>query len=210
MLTIASPNTDRSLLTLAELRGAAGVADNSRDAELTALGDYVSAMITKACKVQAAGNIPPTLREETVQQTIRFQGRRQSFTLARRPVVSIATVTENGSEISDSNYEYDASAGLLYRLNCGVRSYWFFDNPHHLVVEYTAGWATVPADLKYAAIKYVKAEITTGSRDPLLKRVRIDGVSEREFWVDPKKDDSVPSDVMSILIRGGYVNMVVA
>ncbi len=87
---------------------------------------------------------------------------------------------------------------------CG---YWPCGNT---VVECSAGFAVVPDDLKYAAIKFVQAENTTGSRDPLLKRIRIEGVSEREYWVDPNKQSAVPGEVMDILVRGGYVNMVVA
>jgi hypothetical protein len=44
-----------------------------------------------------------------------------------------------------------------------------------------------------------------------LKRLRIEGVSEREYWVSDKAvTSSVPGDVMDILVRGGYVNMVTA
>ena len=42
-------------------------------------------------------------------------------------------------------------------------------------------------------------------RHPLLRRVRVEGVSEREYWVDPTKDSVVPADVMDILERGGFV-----
>jgi len=72
-------------------------------------------------------------------------------------------------------------------------------------VTYGAGWATVPDDLACAAIKFVQAEWTQGSRDPLLRRVRVEGVSEREYWVDPTKESVIPAEVVDILERGGYV-----
>lgn len=203
MLTIASPNTDRSLLTTAELRGAAGVGDNSRDAELIPLGRYVSAMITKACRVSAAAGIPPTLRSEAVVETFRIGCKQGSVVLSRRPVTEISAVSEDGEDLADGDYEIDGS-GILYRLSSNVRSEWL---RAEVSVSYTAGWATVPDDLKYAAIKFVRAELTTGSRDPLLKRLKVDGISEREWWVEPTKDTVVPSDVLDILRRGGYVNL---
>lgn len=212
MLTIETPNTDRSLLTLAELRAAAGVSDNSKDAVLVPLGNYVSAMITKACKVAIAGAIPPTLRLETVTETIRYRsrsGKADGLVLARRPVVEIVSVTEHGNEISASNYELDAAASILYRMSgtCPIRWYCLGD----IVVEYSAGYEVVPDDLKYAAIKFVQAELVTGSRDPNLKSLEIVGVSRREWWVSDKQVTSiVPGEVMDILVRGGYVNMVVA
>lgn len=218
MLTIATPNTDRSLLTLAEIRIAAGLdaSDNSKDVTLVPLGAYVSAMITKACKVAKSGVIPPTLRLETVTETFVCRSLQKSLVLARRPIVEVTSITTAGSEIATSDYVVDAAAGVVYRsgtafyygpldMMCG---YWSTGNT---VSEYSAGFEIVPDDLKYAAIKFVQAENTTGSRDPNLKRLKIDGVSEREWWVSDKQVTSaIPGEVMDILIRGGYVNMVVA
>lgn len=216
MLTIASPNTDRSLLTLAELRAAVGVSDSSKDATLIPLGEYVSAMITSACKVAKSGVIPPTLRLETVTETFLFKSLQKSLVLARRPVVSLVSVTQTDSLLSDTEYSLDAASGILYRSN--IAGYWTVANgpwgwwpAGNTVIEYSAGYAVVPADLKYAAIKFVQSENTIGSRDPTLKSLRIDGVSERTWWISDKQaTSSVPVEVMDILIRGGYTNMVVA
>lgn len=200
MLTIASPNTDRSLLTLAELRAAAGVSDGSRDAELTAMGGYVAAMITKACRVARAGEIPPTLRLETVVETIRLGGVQPYLALSRRPVVAITSVSEDGSALDASEYENDS---LLYKLSSAARIDW----PIGLKsIEYSAGYAIVPDDLKYAAIKFVQSEVVRGRRDPLLRRESVPGLGEYEYWVDPTKDAIVPAEVMDILMRGGFVN----
>jgi hypothetical protein len=212
VLTIDTPNTDRSLLTLAELRAAAGVSDNSKDATLIPMGAYVSAMITKACKVASAGIIPPTLRLETVTETFPFRvrdiARLGSLVLARRPLVHVTSVTEAGNDLSSDIYEIDYSAGVIYRKSGFYRIPWICSGD--IVVQYSAGYATVPDDLKYAAIKFVQSETVRGSRDPLLKSIQIDGISTRQYWVDPTRDSIVPSEVMDILIRGGYVNMVVA
>src|SRR3954471_20044209 len=109
MLTIASPNTDRSLLTLEEIRVAAGLAptDNSKDATLVPLGAYVSASITSACKVAKSGVIPPTLRLETVTETFLFKSLQRSLVLARRAVTAITSVTENNSVLSTDDYTID-------------------------------------------------------------------------------------------------------
>lgn len=200
MLTIASPNTDRSLLTLAELRAAAGVSDGSRDAELTAMGGYVAAMITKACRVARAGAIPPTLRLETVVETIRLNGVQTYLALSRRPVVTITSVSEDGSSLDASEYENDA---LLYKLSSTARIDWPVGVK---AIEYSAGYDIVPDDLKYAAIKFVQSEVVRGRRDPLLRRESVPGLAEFEYWVDPTKDAIVPAEVMDILMRGGFVN----
>jgi hypothetical protein len=69
-----------------------------------------------------------------------------------------------------------------------------------------AGWADVPAGLKWAARKFVQAVLLDDGRDPMLKRKVTIGVSEYEWWVDPTKDSIVPAEVMDVLLRGGYVN----
>jgi hypothetical protein len=206
MLTIASPNTDRSLLTLAELRAAAGVSDGSKDAILTPLGNYIAALITKACKVAKAGDIPPTLRLETVTETFRLKSQQASLVLARRPVVEITSAALSDAEVE---YELDAAAGVIRYLSGDVISDWGIGP---VEITYSAGWEVVPDDLKYAAMKFVQGELSVASRDPTLKRLKIEGVSEREWWIpdNPVNDSVVPPDVMDILIKGGYVNMVVA
>jgi len=203
MLTIPSPNTDRTLLTIAELRAAAGVSGTSRDTELTALGGYIGAVIASACGVARVGAIPPTLRLESVVETFYCGGThsRDALQLARLPVAAITTVTESTSTLSAADYQLDGT--MLYRMSSTRRSCWHFGP---VVVAYNAGWAVVPDDLKYAAIKFVQSALVQGGRDPMLKRKVTVGVSEYEWWVDPSKDSVVPAEVMEILNMAGYVN----
>jgi hypothetical protein len=220
MLTIATPNTDRSLLTLDERKSALGIdaADTSKDTAITALGGYVDATITRACKVTVAADIPPNLRLEPVTETFRVMTRTEAVFLSRRPIVEVATVSEGGLVlVADADYEIDGQG--IYRLRSGSRSYWggdaFVTYGSRLgvalatvVVDYAGGWDVVPEDLKYAAIKFTQAEWNGGGqpRDPWLKSVRIEGVSQRDYWVDPTVDSVIPADVMDILAAGGYVN----
>jgi len=202
-LTISSPNTDRSLLTAAERRAAAGLAasDTSKDAVLVPLANYVDAMITKACNVAAAGAIPPTLRLESVVETFDFKSAQNGLFLARQPVTEVTAVTEAGSELSSGDWELEGRG--LYRSTGSERMTW---SVGQVSVSYSAGYSTVPYDLKYAAIKFMQAELNTAGRDPLLRRVSIPDVIDKEFWVDPTKSEIVPAEVLSILERGGFIN----
>lgn len=202
-LTISSPNTDRSLLTLAERRAAAGLSagDNSKDVILNPLGNYVDAMITKACRVPVSGVIPPTLRLETVAETFQFKSCQSGLFLGRKPVVAVTAVTEDGTALTSD--EWDLDGQQLYRASGDARTYWGIGET---AVTYSAGYSTVPDDLRYAAIKFMQAELHTSGRDPLLKRIVLPDVIEKEFWVDPSKTDVVPAEVMSILDIGGYIN----
>jgi hypothetical protein len=209
MLAIATPNTDRSLLTLDERKAALGIAvsDTSKDTQLTALGGYVDATITRACNVSVAADIPPTLRLETVTEIFRLKESVDRVFMSRCPVAVIVSVMEGGIElVADTDYEIDGQT--IYRLVNGVRTCWALA-PSTIVVEYSGGWDVVPEDLKYASIKFTQAEWNGGGapRDPWLKSVTIEGVGSRDYWVDPTSAASVcPAAVMDILERGGYVN----
>ncbi|TMQ24152.1 MAG: hypothetical protein E6J90_08840 [Deltaproteobacteria bacterium] len=207
MLTIATPNTDRSLLTLAERKAALGITDSSMDAQLTALGSYVDATITRACQVQVARDTPPTLRLEPVTETFQLKYTVEVVYLTRRPIAEVASVSEAGVVLAeDVDYEIDGQG--IYRLVNGSRAFcgngWAV-SPALIVVDYSGGWDVVPDDLKYAAIKFTQAAWHGGGqpRDPLLKRVHIEGVSLRDYSA---KDTAIPADVLDMLEFGGYVH----
>lgn len=196
--TVTSAASDRSLLTLAELRAAVGVTGAGRDEDLRELGAAVSSAIVGACKVRAAGATPPTLRLETLTETLRLDCAREWLVLARRPIVSVTSVTECDTDLTTDDYEIEAGSGMLRRLCADTPSLWLAGK---IVVVYSAGWATVPDPLRRAAQRLARAfwaEDRPGA-DPNLKRVRVEGVSEREWWVPPSSDPAIPTDVLDLL-----------
>lgn len=209
MLTISSPNTDRSLLTTAEVKAvvAANVASDS--VKMTALINRVSALITAACRVARAGVIPPTLRLESVSETFRLRNYNHShqhmpIILARRPVVAIASVTENDTVlVADTDYEVDEAAGLLYRLSNGVRRCWPCGT---IVVAYSAGYETVPYDLRELACKLATMLSAESGRDPSLGSMNIPDVIELTYRYNRPDDPLIPAEIMQGLELGGYVN----
>lgn len=198
MITITDAADDYNLLSIQELRAAVGVTGISDDAALTTMGEQISAAIARACGVAAAGSTPPTLREESIAETFRLSSCRASLSLARRPVVSVASVVEDGTTLDAEDYELDG--GRLLRLESDVERDW---PAAKIVVTYTAGWATVPSDLKLAASKMAALVWSQASRDPLAKRERVrqDDVEEVEtdYWVGPLNASAIPADVADML-----------
>lgn len=193
-LAITTAATDLSLLTLAELRAAIGVANNSKDAELASLGARVAARIAAACNIAAGGVSPPTLRLETVTETFRvvgWGGCSDALRLSRRPIVSVGSVSEDGGAALDAaNYEIDGAA--LVRLNgsWGAAS---------TAVVYDAGWAVVPSDLKLAAERLARNYWYDGTRDPATRSVEIPGVRTTSYWVGSPSDPDIPDEIMDML-----------
>ncbi|MDR3474436.1 MAG: hypothetical protein P4M09_22535 [Devosia sp.] len=200
MLIVNTPAADRTLLTIDELREATGVADASKDDALMRLGDRVATSITGACKIARAGATPPTLRQETLTETFRSHRFRhdggrddRDLLLARRPIVSVASVTIDGTVLDPPSYEIDASAGILRRLGCG----WY---GCVITAVYDAGWNEVPGNLALAAMKLATALWSESTRDPNLRRVQVEGISLREYWVPPTSDPLLSTEIVDLLV----------
>lgn len=215
MLTVTSPAPDRALLTLAELRRAVGITDTSADGDLQDIGDEVTGTITSWCKVAKSGATPPTLRQESLVETftekrepaalmgalpgymtILRKNHREELILSRRPVVSIASVVEGGTTLQTSDYEVDASAGLLHRIRDGNYGRW---GSGAITVTYTAGYAIVPDNLKTAARRLARLYWFSRNRDPLIRQQSIPDVVDTTYWVGTLGDGALPPDIEELL-----------
>lgn len=192
--SVTTPASDVSLLTIAELRAAAGVSDASQDAELIVTGRRVSTAIARKCAVVDDGVNPPTLLRETCTEIFRWTGC-GPLPLSRKPVTSVTSVTVDGAVIDAADYEI-AGSSYLYRLSSDELSYWACGK---ITVVYVAGYATAPDDLKLAASKLVTSVYSETARDPNLKREDIDGVIEREYWVAPTNDPLLSTEISDLL-----------
>lgn len=202
MLTVTTPAPDTSLLTLAELRTATGVGNAAVDSDLTILGSRVASAIANICRVASSGATPPTLRLETLTETFRHEECLPKLILARRPIVAVSQITEDGVSLDAAEYEIDAAAGLISRLHDDRPASW---PASKIVVAYQAGWETVPDDLKLAASKLAAVLWSEGERvDPNLRSEEIPGVISRTWWVGPSDDPLVPAEVMDLLTP--YIN----
>jgi hypothetical protein len=200
MLTVTTPATDRLLLTLAEIQSATGVTGASYNTELASLNARVASTLARECCIPVSGVNPPTFRVETLTEVFRVVIGARYLPLSRWPVTSITSVVVDGSTLDAANYETDEAAGWLYRLASDELSYW---SATKITVVYVAGWATVPDDLKLAASKLARmlwAEDGPNARtDPNLKRQRIEGVGEREWWVPPPADELLSSEIKGLI-----------
>jgi hypothetical protein len=208
---VITPATDLTLLSLAEMRAAVGLTNNDRDSAVKRVGSRVVAAITNACKIATDGATPPTLRQETVQDTFRLNrwwnrrdhpGLKETLILSRRPIVQINSVVEAGNTLDPTaDFEVRAGAGFLNRLFMDSPSHWARDK---IVINYDAGWATVPDGLKRAAEELMVFYWSEGYKDPLLRSVTVSGVLEREYWIGSPTDPAIPQSVMDKL--GPYIN----
>lgn len=171
-LTVTTPAGDLSLLSIEQMRVAAGLdpSDGSQDADLAARGLAIAAGITSECRIAIGQGANPTLLQETLTET--FYGVDvNELILARRHNVEIITATIDGAALVDSDRIVDPEAGMLTRLSDDCPRRWC---ARKVVVVYKAGFATVPPDLEQAALDYFRAVSMESDRDPYVKSESIE------------------------------------
>jgi hypothetical protein len=206
-IEITTPAEDRGLLTLQELKDAAGsAAAGMTDQQLTAIGLRVADLISNWCKIASDGQLPATLVQETIAETFYTLPSAEDLTLARRFLAKDGvTVTAGGNTLAEGiDYTLHRWSGVMSRKSTGwcPGSWHWVGAP--LVVTYQAGFASdkVPSDLKEVAIKMVQRR-TGAARDPLLQmeRIEIPGVRnlDRRYWVDTNEAGTMTPDMIDIL-----------
>jgi hypothetical protein len=188
---------DLTLLTKEELRLAIRLApdDMSKDATLAFIGRRAASSVAIASKFRRDVSKPLTVRAESVQDTFHLRYPVDELMLSRRFVSSISSLTENGSVLTDADFVVLPESGLVKRRQSGCDVWW--PRGEH-VIEYVAGFATVPDELKEGISELVQIRYSEGGRDPLAKSVRVDipDVEEREigYWVGhvPGSDSGGP------------------
>jgi hypothetical protein len=206
MLEVIVPADDLNLLTIEELRTAVGLAidDPSQDEKLEPLGLRVAAMIAATCNVPSDGVSPPTLPNEDLKETLRITSSTATITLSRRPIGAITSLVSAGSALTrDVDYEVDSASGQLLRLYNDQPSCWACGK---LVIEYDAGFETVPDGLKAIAAQLAGGYWADDGVDPMEKSLDIPDVIATTRWVDAGADPQMPADILNALIQGGYVN----
>jgi hypothetical protein len=182
---------DRRLVTQADVVAHLGVRIASTIPMLDTIIRQVSDLVSKECGVTRSGVSIPTLRQETIVETIRFSEDEASLILARRFVGAISSITENGTALDPAFYSVDKAAGLIQRLDSNGAEIDWSISP--VVVTYTAGFSSVPEDLKLATIRAIHEQISASSRDPLLRSESVDGISRFDYWVNGASASSTSS-----------------
>lgn len=180
MLEMVAKASDLSLLTMAELEDAvAGSGSTMSPLALGRLGEAVATQIAGLCNVaETDSGDPPTLRRETLRETIRTHGPMRHILLARR-FVNVTSVTQDDVLlVAGTDYVVNASAGIISRPEPG---YWLHSFRGTFVIEYTAGFATVPPDLAEIAAEMVRLRVAVRARDPLIRSKSTDGIDSTTY-----------------------------
>lgn len=182
ILTVTNAASSRDLTTLANVKAELDVTDGASN---IILQRYISSASLAAS--QYCNRIFPV---ETVSEKFLFpeywnrmvREGVKPLQLSRWPIVAVTSVTENAILlVENTDYLVDKANGQLTRLDSSAypRSW----SPLPLVVAYSAGYATIPADLEDAVIRMVTKRFRAKGRDATLKSESLPGVRDVTYWI---------------------------
>ena len=190
--TVVAASNTYDLATVDQVKAAANISGATLDTWLKEQIENASRAIATHCERDFA--------KETLRDHFRLRRTHESLWLSRWPIVTIASITENGTALTSADYEADPDTGLVYRLSADTRISWPIGK---IEVEFDGGYVlltTLPHDVNDAAITLVKGAYFAKGKDALVKAEDIPGVARFEYWVGSVGEDGAfPPEVTSKL-----------
>ena len=181
--TVTVAAATRRLATEAALRVELGSPAEPLAARVDDVLDQASAAVESFCG--------RSLARETISEVFRLDpwSSVPSLKLSRRPIVSITSVTEDGTAVASEDREFDGDAGMVYRLSSDERVSF---TARKITVVYVAGFlmpdesgTTLPYPITRAALITAAAMFHAIGRDPALRSESVDGVAAASY-LDPR------------------------
>jgi len=192
-VTVTTPASSQDLASLADLKTELQITANTDDV-------WLQAKITEASQVIAI-YCARSFGQETLTQTFRLDDAPMALQLARFPIASVTSVTQEGDALTTDQFEAQPEPGLLRRLSGDQPIAW---NATKVTVVYQAGYvlpSSAPPALRDACIIMVKGRYAARTRDPLIKSEEAQDVYKFEYWVGGVSDSGSLYDLKAKLER---------
>lgn len=186
MLTVLAPAASYDLVSLSDAKSALSITGSDQDAKIATWIDQASAAISTYC-----GRV---FAVEQVEEVIRPSYGCVGLVLARFPVISIASIIEGEATLTSDDYEANLSSGTVDRIWSNRYACWSRDP---VVVTYTAGFASIPADVQRACIVTLQHIQSNAGRDMTLRSSATTDILS-ESWFAPSSD-ALPPEVASLV-----------
>lgn len=198
ILTVTTAASSYDLTTLANVKAELNITDGASDAVLQRYISGASRAAMQYCnRVFAVEAVSEQFLAGHAGRLMR--GGVNPLQLARWPLVTVASVTENAVLlVLATDYLVDPATGQLTRVDSS--SYPQRWQPLPLTVAYSAGYATIPPDLEDAVIRMVTKRWRAKGRDATLKQRSVPGVLEEAYWIATGPDaGNLTPDIEDIL-----------
>lgn len=201
IVSVVTAASSVDLLTLADLKADLNISGTDQDVWLSRCIRRASTYIANYCNRVL---VQETVREQIFPDRDAFPyqvpNARDTIGLTRWPIISVTSLTEHDHALTkDTDFLVEPDAGQLIRLQSvtGLPMSW---NTWPLVVVYSAGYASIPADLQDACSRLVKKMDINRVRDTTVKSEEVSGISRTEWWVPTGADGgNIPPDVADLI-----------
>jgi hypothetical protein len=199
---VVTPATSMALVTIDQVKEVLDIdpADTSDDAALTQHIAAVSQAINNWCdRIFVVQGYRDQLREVTGNFG-------EPLVMRQYPIVVDDTtgpavvVTQDGGVVDPTLMEVFPETGGLYRLDGSLAPVAWAASL--LVVDYTAGFETIPADVQSAALEWITSRWFSIGSDPTLSRERITDVIDLYYSPASTAGNAIPPNVRDLL--GAY------
>lgn len=198
--TVITAADSKDLVSLSDVKTELGLSGSADDAWLAAAISRASAAAAQYCNREfVSETVKDEFWPERDPYPFQVPGGLAPLQLTRWPVSEVATVTEAEQDMTDgTDFRADLKVGQLIRLDGSLYpTSWL---PRPILVQYTAGFSTIPADVQDAVIRMVKARWFTRQRDPLLRQEDVPGVYSASYWVATGSEGgAITPDVADLL-----------
>lgn len=182
MLTVLTPAASQDLATLEAAKAELGVVGTADDATIERMIRQASGDIADFCdRVFIAEDV----REQWTFDACYWSGDfwryyDEPLKLARWPVISITSITDDEGALLSAGYELDPARGLLWRRRGDLRSSWW---SKRVTVDYRGGYepGTVPAPLERVCLDLIRRNWHGRGRDPALRSETVPGIIEQTW-----------------------------
>jgi len=198
---VVTPAESLALVSVDQAKAALGIPaeDTSQDAALSAQIDSVSVAINNYCDRIFAVQ---TYRDQ-LRNACGWYG--EPLVVRQYPIVvddggePLVAVAEDGGALDPTLLEVFPEQGAVYRLDASMLpSAW---GAALVVLDYTAGFQTVPADVQSAALEWLGARWGAVGRDPSLRSETIPDLITQAYGADASASaGSMPGGARDLLV----------
>lgn len=196
--TVVTAATSYDLTTLAIVKDELAVTTGASDATLQRYLTWASLALA-----QEVNRVFPV---ETVKDEIwpdrpgsPISGGFEALQLSRWPVVSVASITEDGTALVDgTDFRTDNAKGQVYRLDDSGRLRRWPTCP--IVATFNGGYSPIPGDLADAVTRMTRNRFRAKGRDSALMSEEIPGVRSSRWWIATGNEaGNVPPDIADLI-----------
>jgi hypothetical protein len=197
---VVTPADSLALVTLEQAKDILNIdpADTSQDAELKEQIDATSQAINNYCdRIFVVQTYRDQVRGACGRWGEPLVTRQYPIAVDSAGVPLLLTVTDDGAALDPTLLEVYPETGSLYRLDAASSAPSAWASPL-LVVDYTAGFDTIPSDVQSAALQLLAARWFAMGRDPTLRTESIPDVITHVYYSDTTSP-GMPSGVREFL-----------